>query len=122
MRVGGRKLWGDYAWFDAAYVGGPNNRGYNNHRFAGDASVYGNASLTAWVATMDNRVIPVRLGLVGFGDTGRVWLAGERSTTWHSSVGAGLLLQPVSVPLVVNFLAAYSKEATRFYFGFGYPF
>ena len=122
LRVGGRKLWGDYAWFDAAYIGGPNNRGYNNHRFAGDASLYGSASLDTWVATIDNQVMPIRLGFVTFGDVGRVWLEGEDSKAWHASLGAGLLAQPAGVPLVVNLLAARSNEGTRIYFGFGYPF
>jgi len=26
------------------------------------------------------------------------------------------------MPLVLNFLTAYSQEGVRFYFGFGYPF
>jgi hypothetical protein len=122
LRVGGRKLWGEYPWFDAAYIGGSNNRGYNSHRFAGDASLYGNASLRAWIATIDNRVIPIRLGFVAFGDVRRVWLDGESSKAWHASLGGGLQLQPAGVPLVVNVLAAYSREGTRFYFGLGYPF
>jgi hypothetical protein len=122
LRVGGRKLWGAYPWFDAAYIGGANNRGYSSHRFAGDASLYGNASLNTWFATIDNRVIPLRLGFVALGDVGRVWLAGESSKTWHSSFGGGLLLQPAAVPMAVNVLVAYSTEGTRFYFGFGYPF
>ena len=122
LRVGGRKVWGEYPWFDAAYIGGWNNRGHNTHRFAGDGSLYGNASLHNWVATIDNRIIPIRLGVVAFGDVGRVWLAGEDSTTWHSSFGGGLLLQPAGLPVVVNMLVARSKEATRVYFGFGYPF
>jgi hypothetical protein len=122
LRVGGRKLWGEYPWFDAAYIGGPNNRGYSSHRFAGDASLYGNASLQTWAATVDNRILPLRLGLVAFGDVGRVWLNGERSTAWHASVGGGLLLQPAGVPAVVNLLAARSNEGLRVYFGLGYPF
>jgi hypothetical protein len=122
LRAGGRRLWGDYPWFDAAYIGGLNNRGYNTHRFAGDASAYGNASLEVWVGTIDNRVIPIRAGLVAFGDAGRVWLDGEHSKTWHTSAGGGLLLQPAGVPAVVNALVAHSREGTRLYFGFGYPF
>ena len=122
LRVGGRRLWGDYAWFDAAYIGGANNRGYSSHRFAGDASLYGNASLHTWLATIGNRIIPVRLGVVAFGDVGRVWLEGERSGAWHSSLGGGLQLQPAGLPTVMSLLAAYSKEGTRFYFGLGYPF
>jgi hypothetical protein len=122
LRVGGRRLWGAYPWFDAAYIGGSDLHGYNRHRFAGDASFYGNATLHAWVATVPNRAIPVRLGLLALGDVGRVWLQGENSKTWHSSVGGGLLAQPVSVPFVVNFVAAHSTEGLRIYFGFGYPF
>ena len=67
-------------------------------------------------------MIPIRVGVVAFGDLGRVWLGGEQSKAWHSSFGGGLLAQPASMPLVVNFLTAYSQEGTRFYFGFGYPF
>jgi hypothetical protein len=122
LRLGGRTLWGEYPWFDAAYIGGSNNRGYNSHRFAGDSSLYGNASLQTWLATIGNRVIPIRLGFLAFGDVGRVWLEGESSGAWHSSFGGGLLLQPAGVPMVVNVLAAYSREGTRLYFGFGYPF
>jgi hypothetical protein len=122
LRVGGRRVWGEYPWFDAAYIGGPNNRGYNSHRFAGDASIYGNTSLHAWLATIDNRIIPIRLGIVAIGDVGRVWLEGESSRAWHSSLGGGLQLQPAGVPIVVTLLAAYSKEGTRFYFGLGNPF
>jgi hypothetical protein len=122
LRAGGRKLWGDYAWFDAAYIGGSNNRGYNSHRFAGDSSLYGSASLLVWVGQLGTPVIPLRIGLIGFTDTGRVWVEGESSKTWHTSVGGGVLAQPALMPFVVNVLFGYSEEGTRFYFGLGYPF
>ena len=64
----------------------------------------------------------MRLGLVAFGDAGRVWLEGEESDTWHTSLGGGLLMQPLSAPVTLHAVAANSKEGTRFYFGLGYPF
>jgi hypothetical protein len=120
--VGGRKLWGDYPWFDAAHVGGVNNRGYRSRRFSGDSSLFGGVSLTGWLGDVGLRVIALRVGLVGFGDVGRVWVDGEDSRTWHSSFGGGLLAQPLGAPFMVHAIAANSKEGTRFYLGMGYPF
>jgi len=122
VRAGGKKLWGDYAWFDAASIGGINNRGYRSRRFSGDSSLYGTASLRGWLGDVGLKVIALRLGLVGFGDVGRVWVDGEDSKTWHSSLGGGLLVQPLGAPFTVHATAANSTEGTRFYLGVGYPF
>ena len=32
-RVGGARLFGDYPWFDAAFLGGRTNRGFRSHRY-----------------------------------------------------------------------------------------
>jgi hypothetical protein len=122
LRAGGRKLWGDYAWFDAAYVGGSNNRGYLSHRFTGDTSLFGTVSLRGWLGEVGLRVLALRLGLVGFSDVGRVWVDGENSSAWHSTFGGGLLVQPSGAPFTLHAIAANSKEGTRFYAGMGYPF
>ena len=122
VRAGGRKLWGDYPWFDAAFVGGSNNRGYQAGRFAGDSSLFGTLSLRRWLGEVDLKVISLHLGLVAFGDVGRVWVEGEDSKAWHSSLGGGLLVQPLGAPFTAHVIAANSTEGTRVYFGFGYPF
>jgi hypothetical protein len=51
-----------------------------------------------------------------------VWHGVDESKTWHTSAGGGLLLQPLAKPVTLHAVAAHSKEGTRFYFGFGYPF
>jgi hypothetical protein len=122
IRAGGRKLWGDYPWFDAAFVGGLNNRGYQAGRFAGDSSLFGALSVRRWLGEVALKVISLRLGLVAFGDVGRVWLIGEDSKAWHSSLGGGLLVQPLGAPLTAHVIAARSTEGTMLYFGLGYPF
>ena len=63
LRVGGRKLWGDYPWFEAATIGGANNRGFSNRRFAGDASLYGSASFRGWIGDLTIAQIPLRIGV-----------------------------------------------------------
>ena len=122
LRVGGRMLDGDYAWFDAAAIGGNNSRAYRSRRFTGDSSLYGSASLRGWLGTAGKSFVAVRVGLVGFGDVGRVWLDGEDSSTWHPSLGGGLLLQPVGAPMLLHAVAAHGTEGTRLLIGFGYPF
>ena len=122
VRAGGRQLWGTYAWFDAAYIGGRNARAYRNHRFAGDSSLYGSAELRFWFARTNTPVVPIRIGIFGLLESGRVWLEGEDSNTWHTSYGGGLLFQPMGSPITVHATVATGDEGTRFRFGSGYGF
>ena len=119
-RVGGQRVFGEYPWFDAAFLGGHNDRGFRFQRFAGDASLYAGAELRLWAARV--RVLPVRLGLFGFYETGRVWLDGASDGEWHSSYGGGLLIHLLSTPIVVRARLAHSQESTLFYFGSGFTF
>ena len=122
LRAGGRKLVGDdYAWFDAAYIGSRNNRGFLSHRFTGDSSVFGSVAVRAWIREVPV-TIPVRFGVIAFADTGRVWYNGEDSNTWHNSYGGGLMFQPLATPTTVYAALAHSNEGNRFYFGVGFPF
>ncbi len=122
-RVGGRRVWGTYPWLESAFIGGRASlRGYSRHRFAGDASLYGGLEARAWLFTMDVPPIPLRVGVLGFGDVGRVWLSGESSDVWHPSGGAGVMLQPVATPFVVTVAWASGKEGDRWYFGYGFFF
>jgi hypothetical protein len=123
VRVGGRHLWGTYPWFEAAAIGGLNNRGFVSRRFIGDSSLFASLSLRVWLARVNVPIVPMRLGLVAFGETGRVWHGdNDESKTWHNSAGGGLLLQPLAAPITLHAILGHSKESTLFYFGLGYPF
>src|SRR5262249_28109250 len=61
LRVGGEKVFGNYPYFEAAYLGGGLGgyglfegddpvRGLSHHRYAGDASVYGGADLRIYIS------------------------------------------------------------------------
>jgi hypothetical protein len=122
-RVGGQHRFGTYPWFDAAFLGGTTDRGFHSHRFAGDSSVFTNVELRAYFGGPHfASVFPVRFGLVAFGDTGRVWLAGDAENGWHPSAGIGALLKPVGTGIVLRAVVAESAEGALIYAGSGFRF
>jgi hypothetical protein len=124
VRVGGEKVWGDYPWFEAADLGGSSSlRGFSNQRFSGDASLYANAELRCWLGTRRTPLLPLRWGVFAFYDTGRVWLEGEDSNTWHYGWGGGLMGQLIGMPLTFNAALARGDEGDiKFYLKYGYSF
>jgi len=123
LRVGGERLFKTYPYFDAASIGGSNNRGFRSDRFIGDSSIFGNAEVRAYLTHPKyESVFPVRFGIIGFADAGRVWLPGENSNAWHGSGGGGVLVKPVGTPMVFRAVASFSKEGTLFYVGSGFRF
>jgi hypothetical protein len=122
LHAGGKKVWGPYPFQEAAYVGGAHSlRGFPQNRYGGDASLYGSAELIFRLGRF-MLLLPNEYGIVGLGDVGRVWLEGESSDRWHSSVGAGLWLAPVYRENTTVVGLARSHEGTRFYFLLGLGF
>jgi hemolysin activation/secretion protein len=118
--VGGQKIWGRYPWHESAFLGGSDTvRGYDRNRFAGDASAYANAQVMVNLFNL-NLILPLRMGVLGLVDSGRVWVAGESSDKWHSSAGGGLFLRLLTTDLTVHGLLAVGDEGTRFYVNIGF--
>jgi hypothetical protein len=125
VRVGGRKLWGAYPYFESATIGGSHDvRGYDTNRFRGDSSVFANAEVRVGLGRRKKPVLPVQWSLIGYYDVGRVWLAGETSNQWHWGYGGGLLAEVMGVPgLAIRGSMATSKEGgIHFYATTGYSF
>jgi hypothetical protein len=94
LRAGGRKVWGDYPFHEAAFLGGHGDlRGYHENRFAGDASAFGNAELRFRLFDVDV-LVPGEIGLFAAADAGRVFLGDDPATIddWHTGVGGGVWL------------------------------
>lgn len=121
LRVGGQKNYGRFPYFDAAFLGARKVRGLRANRFAGDSALYGNATVLVRVghATL---VVPGRWGLMARADTGRVWLEGEASDTWHWGVGGGLWWSPWDFQNAVRILVSHSDEGTEGYLLLGFGF
>jgi hypothetical protein len=141
-QIAAEKNWGRYPFFESAFLGGsavasPLNltgtwigsplRGYDANRFAGDASVAGNLELRAALGKF-LALLPFRYGVVGIADVGRVFLAGESSSRWHTGAGGGLWLavsaatQTLQLTSSFNALFVRSDEGTSFYLSTGYGF
>lgn len=89
FRAGGKKLWGPFPYFDAAFLGGSETfRTEERQRYAGDASVYGSTELRIPIAKFPF-ILPLDVGALGFADAGRVYLNGQSPGGWHSAAGGG---------------------------------
>jgi len=90
LELGGKKVWGEYPYLNAAYLGGAESlRGTPDDRYAGDAMVFAKSELRLQLGTM-RRFFPGQFGIHGITDVGRVYLDGEDSDRWHWGHGAGV--------------------------------
>ena len=122
IRLGGRKLWGRYPFFEAAFIGGASTvRLGRVNRYAGDASAYGSTELRLSLARI-KLILPADFGVFGLADAGRVFLAGESSDTWHAAAGGGLWLSYLERAYTLSLAIAKSEERTGIYAQAGFGF
>ncbi len=111
VRAGGKKLFGDFPYFDAAFLGGSGSlRAEERQQYAGDESVYGNSEIRIPVAQFPF-ILPLDVGLIGFADAGKVYVNGESPGGWHSAAGAGFwigLLNPGT-----NFNVLFTNRSSK---------
>ncbi len=122
FRVGGKKVWGDYPFQEAAYIGDIQSvRLGRQHRYGGDASVYGNAELRVHLADIF-LLLPAQIGIFGLGDVGRVFLEGETSDKWHWAAGGGLWLAYLGPGNTLSLAVAKSEAKVGVYAIAGFAF
>ena len=122
LRAGGRQAFGDYPYFEAAYLGGKSTlRGYSKDRFAGDRSLYGIGELRLKV--LNGRVLlPTEIGLLGMADIGRVWYQ-DAPGSWRNSFGGGLWIAALNRGQALTLgIAKGDQGSPRFWFTLGAPF
>jgi hypothetical protein len=122
LRVGGRKLWGQYPFFEAAFIGGASTvRLGRVNRYAGDAAAYGSTELRIPLARV-TLVLPADVGVFGLADVGRVFIEGESSDKWHSAVGGGIWLAYLERANTISAAVAAGEEHTGLYVQAGFGF
>ena len=121
FRGGGKKLWGSFPYFDAAFLGGTESfRAEERQRYAGDASLYGSAELRVPIAKFPF-ILPLDVGALGFTDAGRVYLKGQSSGGWHTAAGGGFWVGFLNPGRSVNVLFTNRKQR-RVTTSFGFAF
>jgi hypothetical protein len=122
VRVGGQRVWGGFPFFQAAFIGdAATARLGRQHRYGGDASLFGNAELRLRL-TRFFVILPGELGVFGLADAGRVFLEGESSDVWHSAFGGGMWISILQPTTVLSLAIARSPERTAVYLGSGMAF
>ena len=110
FRVGGKKLWGNFPYFDAAFLGGSETfRTEERQRYAGDASLYGTTELRVPIAKFPF-ILPLDVGALGFVDVGRVYLNGASPGGWHSAAGGGFWVGYLNPGTSVNVLFTNRRQ------------
>jgi len=123
LRLGGRSVSGAFPFQEAAYIGGAANvRGLDTDRFAGDASVFGNAEYRFTLGEASAYVARADYGLFAFVDVGRVWLDGEDEDDLHPSAGGGLSISGLDDTFLLSFAVAVSEERASTVFSAGFSF
>ena len=108
FRAGGKKLWGPFPYFDAAFLGGSETyRTEERQRYAGDASLYGTTELRVPIAKFPF-ILPLDVGALGFADAGKVFVNGNSPGGWHKAVGAGFWVGYLNPG--INFNALFTNE------------
>lgn len=119
--LGGKAMFNPrFEFYQAATIGGETGpRGFRNERFAGQHYFYQNSDIRIDLGKLKNNITPLSYqAFVGF-DYGRVWLGGENSQKWHTSIGGGFRFS------FFNKMAAQisyftSSESPRIIFALGY--
>jgi outer membrane protein assembly factor BamA len=126
IKVGGAKHSGTTPFYDLYYLGQNTDlRGFRQNRFTGDALAFLNTDLRIQLIENPRALIPYKLGLTLFYDTGRVIDSVESANDpgWHQGYGAGIYFVPIRERFTIQFGLGFSDEESGLLrFGFGQPF
>jgi outer membrane protein assembly factor BamA len=123
VRAGGERVWGAFPVQEAAFLGGfASLRGDPRGRFAGDASVWGNAELRAGLGRANLRVIRGDAGALLLADAGRVFVDGDSPGGWHTAYGGGVYFSAFDNAWTTTLLAARGEGGWRVTLRMGLPF
>lgn len=111
----------NFEFYQGATLGGDDGlRGFRNQRFLGHTSYYQSTDLRLLLG-QGKSLIPVKYGILGEFDYGRVWHKGDDSNRWHQSFGGGIWLNAAEMTNL-NLSLFHSEEGNRFSFGVGFNF
>ena len=113
VRLGGSTSYGEdvIPFYKMAYLGQQNHlRGYELNRFTGRSSLFINSELRVQLTEFQTPIIPIKFGLKGFYDTGRVYSDFDTSDEFHAGYGFGVYFVPVKESFSINISVGFSEE------------
>ena len=111
-----------FEFYNAAGIGGRNGlRGYRDRRFIGKTAYYQNSDIRVHLSDWKTPFLPLKVGMFGGFDYGRVWIPKEDSNNWKTSYGGGFWITGAEL-MNFNISIFKGKEDPYFQFGFGFEF
>ncbi|AWH85178.1 metallophosphoesterase [Flavobacterium album] len=109
-----------FEFYQAATLGGDNDlRGYRRERFTGKRSVYQSTDIRLTLGRVKTSFIPMKYGIFGGYDYGRIWVSDDTSNKWHQSVGGGAWLNGLDV-ITAKVFYFYGTDGGRVAFGLSF--
>ena len=122
LRAYSEIAWGNYPFYKGASIGGKKTlRGFSRDRYVGDVALLGSIELRYYLAKV-YFLIPFKMGMNLFTDTGRVFYKGEESFKWHTSFGGGFWFSIDERAINFSLNLSKSTETLRFYLSVGQMF
>lgn len=112
----------NFEFYQGAVLGGENDlRSFRRERFTGRYAAYQTSDVRFTIGNWKNSFIPLKYGILGGFDYGRVWLDDDTSKKWHNSVGGGAWINGVDA-VTAKLQWFYGEDGGRVSFGFGFAF
>jgi hypothetical protein len=122
FRGGAKKLYGDFPYFEAAFVGGEGTTRYmDTQRYAGDAAVYATSELRMPLVRF-KLIAPLRAGVLGIAEAGRVYAGGQSPGGWYARTGEGIWFGKQDMSPVVTFARTTEPGNTGIHIRLGLNF
>lgn len=114
IRGGGALSSGEIPFYKM-YNLGQNNylKGFRKNRFVGESMVFFNSDVKIQVLDIATAFLPIKFGLRGFYDFGKVFMSDETSKTLHQGYGGGIYLIPLDRAFSFGLNIAFSEVETK---------
>lgn len=122
-QIKSRILFNDnFEFYQAASIGGNDGlRGFRNQRFTGQQSLFQNTDIRYTFNSLKTALLPIRIGVYGGFDYGRIWIKDDNSNKWNNSYGGGFFINGVEL-LTANLGLFHSIDGLRLAFSLGFQF
>ncbi|WP_430411566.1 metallophosphoesterase [Kordia sp.] len=112
----------EFEFYQGAVLGGRTGlRGFRHERFTGKRAFVQSTDVRWNLRKVRTELLPLNIGVFGGFDYGRVWIDGDSSNKWNTSLGGGFWVNAADV-LTANFSLFNSDDGVRFAFGLGFGF
>ena len=120
-RIGGGDSYGEIPFYKQLSLGQNTFlKGYRNNRFTGESMFFFQSVLRINLLGIDGAAVPLKVGFLGFFNTGRIFESNETSDLWHNGYGFGIFIIPLRKDFTINTTFGFSNEESfLFEFGFG---